>query len=258
MGVRGTEQSELEGIGSNGLIDGEAAEKAAPRVAALTDLCLLGASSKCLRVSLEARKVVLWRKTRMGFGVALELTDLGQGLPSHSRGRVRRRNRLPFAVDLCEHRTLAQVRVVRNRQKISPHPRAGLFEPAPQVFWAPAVERAERFELIRLLCAVLHHDDAMHTLPVEGRSPFPADERGERAGRVVALRGFDDVTPGDCRIEIEVAAEVLGVVRQHHEVERLFDLHLGFRAWVNDRKSFGPAVRRVRICRVVAHGVGVR
>jgi len=84
---------------------------------------------------------------------------------------------------------------VRDGDEVGTDPLAGFFEPGPQVLRLVAVEGAEREKRTGLLFAVRHEHDAVKVVAVRRRRPLPADERGKRAWRVVALRGLDDVTP---------------------------------------------------------------
>ena len=203
VAVGGADHAEFVGIGTQLLLDLQTQLKRAPRVLVGQHVILLELAQ--VQVALVPGAVVgelvVRRKERVSFAIALDLGDFVKRLPLRPGFCVLPGDGLVVhMVDQWKHETVRQVAVVSDGEHVA----AGLvlvgLQQRPEIFRIRAALGwigGGGHGLAGVLGAIPIDDHTMQVLAGwDLRGPLVADERSESAGLVVFLSGRDGLVPG--------------------------------------------------------------
>ena len=143
----------------------------------------------------EASELVIRRKERMRFAVALDLGDLDHRLQPGAALGIGRRHWPTARLRQFEHQAVGQVRVVRDRQ----HPPAGRhligFHVVPDLVRGRLVGRVDRHNRAHLVRTIAENDVAVQVIAALHQRVFEAEECGELARFVVIFDRIDVAVP---------------------------------------------------------------
>src|SRR4029077_19330977 len=209
--ISGADHAELVGIHSQFLLQLQSVSQSGTCILELQHLRLFfhGEIEIALVPPLVIRKLIVGRKKRMRFAVALYLSNLvdpfalsaGFGIFAVDRfSRERFDNR--------KHGAVAQISIVSNGQHLATSLLLVPSHPLPQVPWVVAAKgflRGVRLDHTCLARIVTEENVAVEVVPSGVRGPFVTDECCEAAGFVCLLRGLDNLLP--CSLEGRCAGQ---------------------------------------------------
>ncbi len=97
----------------------------------------------------------------MGLGIPFDLRNLNHGLPISTNLRVILGDISTTNISHIKHRTLGNVRIVGDSDKITPRSRTGLLQPRPQITGERTIIKSKGCKGLSLSGIDVRHHDAM-------------------------------------------------------------------------------------------------